>query len=80
MSTSRLRLGRLLFVGNALDQALDLASAAAELDSRNAGIFALKAAILLKLNDNSSAEREAQAALEIDPANAGAMIVLAADR
>jgi cellulose synthase operon protein C len=77
---SRLRLGRVMLVGNALDQALDLANAAAEIDSRNARILALKAAILLKLNDSMGARREAQAALEIDSANAEAMMVLAADR
>ena len=42
--------------------------------------LAVKAAILLKLNDSAGAMREAQAALEIDPANTEAMIVLAAER
>src|SRR5262245_23832596 len=62
---SRLRLGRLMLSGNALDQALDLASAAHELDGRNANILALRAAIFLKLKDSIRARRDAEQALEI---------------
>src|SRR5262249_44553353 len=42
--------------------------------------LAFRGTVLLKLNDSIGAKREAQAALEIDPANAEALIVLAAER
>jgi tetratricopeptide (TPR) repeat protein len=69
-----------MLLANALDDCLKMVDAAKALDSRHAGVLALKAAILLKLNDNNGALREAHAALEIDPANAGALIILAAER
>lgn len=77
---SRLRLGKLLMLGNSLDEALNLANIAGEIDDRNAAVLAFKAAILLRLNDNTGAARTARAALEIDPANTDAAIVLAAER
>jgi cellulose synthase operon protein C len=77
---AKLNLGRIMLNGNALDQTLDLANAAIELDNRRPSALALKAAVLLKLNDGVGARREAQAALEIDPANSEALLVLAAER
>ena len=77
---SRLKLGHFLLVGNALDQALDLANAAIALDGRNPNAFALRAAVLLKLKDSIGSKRDAQAALDIDPKNVEALIVLAAER
>jgi tetratricopeptide (TPR) repeat protein len=77
---AKLKLGRLLLVRNALDQALDLANAAIEIDDHNASALAFHGAVLLKLNDDIGGRRDAQAALEIDPANAEALIVLAAER
>jgi len=77
---SKLKLGHLRLVGNALDQALDLANAAIALDGRNPNALAFKAAVLLKLKDGIGAKREAQAAVDIDPANVEALIVLAAER
>ena len=77
---SKLKLGHFLLLGNALDQALDLANASIALDGRNATALALKAAVLLKLKDSNGAKREAQAALDADPSNAEALIVLAAER
>ena len=68
-----------MLLGN-VDQALDLANAAIELDSRNPKALAFKAAVLLKLKDSVGAKREAQAAADIDPANAEALIVLASER
>ena len=46
---TKLRLTRLLLLGNALDEALKLVNAAGELDSRNTGVLTTRAAILLKL-------------------------------
>src|SRR5262245_55694311 len=77
---AKLKLGRFLMVGNALDQALDLANAAIEIDGRNPSALAVRAAVLLRLNDGIGAKREAQAALDIDPKNAEGLIVLAAER
>jgi cellulose synthase operon protein C len=77
---TRLKLGHFLLAGNALDQALELANAAIALDGRNPNALALRAAVLLKLKDNIGSKRDAQAALDIDPKNVEALIVLAAER
>jgi tetratricopeptide (TPR) repeat protein len=76
----KLKLGRLMLLGPASDQALDLANAALEVDGRNPNALAFRGAVLLKLNDDIGGKRDAQTALEIDPANAEALIVLAAER
>jgi tetratricopeptide (TPR) repeat protein len=75
----RIKLGRLLLVGGAFDDALRLVNDAKVADTQNADLLALKAAILFKLKDNPGAVREAQTALKIDPDNAGAMFVIAGD-
>jgi tetratricopeptide (TPR) repeat protein len=77
---SRLKLARIMLVGQQFDQALDLVNDADAIDSRNADVIASRAAILLRLNDPTGAKREAQAALELDPANSVALVVLAAER
>ena len=77
---SRLKLGHFLMAGNALDQALAQADAAIKLDSRNPNALAFQAAVLLKLKDTNGSKRDAQAALDIDPKNVEAVIVLAAER
>jgi tetratricopeptide (TPR) repeat protein len=77
---SKLKLGHFLLLGNALDQALDLANAAIALDGRNPKALAFKASVLLRLKDGIGAKREAQAAVDIDPANAEALIILASER
>src|SRR5882672_10536595 len=77
---TRLRLGRLMLLGNALDDALKLIDAAGEAADRHPGALAFKAAVFLKLNDPTGAVRDARAALEIDPVNVEATIVLAAER
>jgi tetratricopeptide (TPR) repeat protein len=76
---AKVRLARLLFIANATNDALNVINAAGELDERNASMLSLKAMILYKL-DRKAAVRAAQAALEIEPANAEATVVLAADR
>src|SRR3974377_736431 len=77
---ARLRLGHFLMAGGALGQALDQANAAIALDGKNPKAVAFRGAVLLKLKDNVGAKREAQAALDIDPNNAEALIVLAMER
>src|SRR5262249_32521357 len=49
-------------------------------DTGDARIFVTRAVILLRLNDTTGAVRDARAALEIEPANAEAAVVLAAER
>jgi tetratricopeptide (TPR) repeat protein len=77
---SRVKLGRYLLAGNALDQALELENAAIELDPKNVGALAVRGAARLKLNDAAGAKRDAQTALNIDPAAAEPLVVLAAER
>lgn len=78
--TARVKLGRLLLLAGALDDALRVANDAQEQDSQNADLLALKGAILFRLKDTAGAVRDAEAALKIDPANIGAMFVLAGNR
>ena len=78
--SARLKLGKLLLLAGSSDEALSLANAGIELDNRNADLHALKAAISFKLDDQTEAVREAQTALELDPTNADALMVLAIDR
>jgi tetratricopeptide (TPR) repeat protein len=77
---AKVRLARLRLRANALDEALKLVNAADELVNRHAGVLGLKAGILFRLNDSIGATREARAALEVEPANAEATVVLAAVR
>src|SRR4026208_968880 len=75
---ARIRLARLALLVGDYDEALKLANAAEEIDQRNASVKALKAIVLFKLNETGSAVTEAQNALDIDPLNSEALIVLAA--
>jgi tetratricopeptide (TPR) repeat protein len=77
--TVRVKLGRLLLIAGAYDEALKLVNDTKEGDGENADLLSLKAIILFKLKDSAGAVRDAQAALKIDPTNAGAMFVLASD-
>src|SRR5262249_160781 len=77
---AKLRLARLMLMGNQLDQALQTVNAATELDGKNLNARVLRAAVLLKLNDNKGAIEEAQAVLQAEPNNNEAVIVLAAER
>src|SRR3984893_17563776 len=78
--SARLKLGKLLLLAGSSDEALRLADVGIELDNRNAELHALKAATSFKLDDRAVDVREAETALELDPANADARIVLALDR
>ena len=77
---SRVRLGRLLLYARAFEPALKVIDAAPEAANKHAGALAIKAAIFLRLDDPIGAVREAKAALEIDPTNTEAVLVLAAER
>ena len=75
---SRIKLARLLFRGNAADEAQKVI---ADIDaSNNADLLALKGAIAYKLKDPAAAVADANAALRINPANVDALMLLAADR
>ena len=50
---ARLRLGRLMLLGNALDDALKLVDAAGDVVNQNAGALAFRSAVALKLNDTA---------------------------
>jgi tetratricopeptide (TPR) repeat protein len=78
--TSKIKLGHFLLAANALDQSLDLANAALDLDSKSPTALTLRGAVLLKLGDEAGAKRDAEAALQLDPAAAEPLIVLAAER
>ena len=78
--SAKLKLGKLLLLAGSPYEAMSLANAGLDLDYRNADLHALKAAVALKLNDSVGAVREAQIALEFDPTNADALMVLAIDR
>jgi tetratricopeptide (TPR) repeat protein len=78
--SARLKLGKLLLLAGASNEALRLANAGIEVDNRNADVHALKAVISFKLDDRAGAAREAQTALDLDPNNADALMVLAVDR
>jgi Flp pilus assembly protein TadD len=73
-------LGKLLLLAGSANESLTLASAGLDRDFRNPDFHALKAAAALKLEDRVVAIQEAQAALDLDPANADALMVLAVDR
>lgn len=77
---ARLRLAKIAVLGGALDQALDWVNKASEIDPKYPGTLSLKAAILLKLNDHNGAIQEARKALEIEPGNLDAIIVLASEK
>ncbi len=77
---SRLKLIRLVILSGAMDEALKLSNAALDVANQHPSAIALRAAILMRLNDPAGAAREAQRALELEPGNADATVVAAADR
>lgn len=77
--SARLKLGRLELVGGAFNDALALVNDVKTPDNQSSDLLALKAAILLKLNDSTGAVNSANQALKADPNNIAAMFVLASD-
>ena len=76
----KLRLARLLVVAKMPEDALNVVTAAVELDDQNSNAQGLKSLILFQLDDNKGAVREAQAALKKDVNNVEATVVIAADK
>ena len=77
---ARVRLARLMLLSGNYEQALKIADEAEQIDKKNAGVHALKAVILFKLGETGTAVTEAQTALDLDPLNPEAIVVLAAYR
>jgi cellulose synthase operon protein C len=77
---ARLKLAQILVNGGGADAALKIVEAANEADKPSAPLHALKALILLRTRDTAGAEREAQRAIEIDPSNVDATVLLASTR
>jgi tetratricopeptide (TPR) repeat protein len=77
---ARLRLGKMLLAGGAPDAALRIVEGAGDAGDQNAGLHALKAAILVKKRDASGGLLEARKATELDPSDVDAAIVLALDK
>jgi cellulose synthase operon protein C len=77
---ARIKLGKMLLAGGAPDAALRLVEGADAAGSQNAGLHALKAAILLRTRDANGAYQEAAKAIEIDPGDVEAAIVQASEK
>jgi len=77
---AQVRLGTMMMMIGQLDTAVEVSDTALLLDNQNAEVLALKAAVLLKLDDNESAIEFANKALTIEPGNISAVQVLAAER
>ncbi len=75
---ARVKLGNIYLLGGDNTKALEYSDAAVALAPEDAEAQALRAAVLFKLNDYQRAKKAANKALEINPKNVGAVIVLAA--
>uniref|UniRef100_Q07SN7 Tetratricopeptide TPR_2 repeat protein n=1 Tax=Rhodopseudomonas palustris (strain BisA53) TaxID=316055 RepID=Q07SN7_RHOP5 len=75
---ARMRLAKMALLSGALDEAMKLADAAAEIDPNNSTVLALRAGVLLKLNDTLGATEQARKAIELAPKNGDGIIVLSA--
>jgi tetratricopeptide (TPR) repeat protein len=77
---ARLKLASIMVAGGAADAAQKLIETIDDGDKPNAALHALKASILMRQHDLSGAVREAQRAVEIDPGNVDATVLLAAKK
>lgn len=77
---TRLKLARIMLSAGAPKQALKLVEGLGEADDANVKVLVLRATIAFKLKDSASAVKYAEAALQLDPANIEAPMILAADR
>jgi cellulose synthase operon protein C len=73
------KIGKLQLAAIQLDNALKSANAANELKPNDSDVAALRAAILLRLNDKEGAIQEAERSLSFNPNNPDALSVLAAE-
>jgi cellulose synthase operon protein C len=77
---ARLRLGKMLLAGGAPDAALRIVEGGGDSADHNAGLHALKAAVLLQMRDISGGLLEARKAMELDAGDVDAAIMLASER
>jgi cellulose synthase operon protein C len=77
---ARLRLAKIMVANNGNDAALKLLEGASEQDKSRADFRALRAAALLKTNDPIAAVKEAEKAVQLQPGNLEAVLVLASDQ
>src|SRR5947209_2872026 len=77
---ARTKLGKMLLAGGAPEAALRIVEGGGEAGTQNAGLVALKAAILLKMRDTSGGLIEARKATELDPGDVDAAIILATEK
>src|SRR6266404_1453533 len=77
---ARVKLGKMLLAGGAPEAALRIVEGGGEAGSRDAGLLALKATILLRMRDTSGALIEAHKATEVDPGDVDAAIILATEK
>lgn len=75
-----LKLGQLYLASDQMDKAIDTVKKLQSLKENNADVLALKASVLLKLGDVAGALVDAKRALQIDPKNSQATVVLASER
>ena len=77
---ARVKLARMMFVGGAPDAATRLIEVSNDNDKPYAPLHALKALVSLRQNDAAAAVKEAQRALEIDPQNVDASLLVVAKK
>lgn len=77
---AKVKLGQMLLAGGELQTALEISAQALELDQHDSGALALRAAVLLQLEDRDGAGEHARAALDHQDDNVDALMVLAALR
>lgn len=73
---TNVKLARLFLLAGAINEALKATDAALTLEPRSADTLALKAAILFRQKDNEGTVQSAQKALEIEPHNTDANVVI----
>lgn len=74
------RVGKLQVASGQLDKALETSEAASTIQSDSPDVLALRAAVMLKLNDNRKAVTLANAAIAKDPQHIDSLVVLATER
>ncbi len=77
---AQIRIGRVLLAAKQLDKAMATSDALMTLAKDRADVLALRAAILFKRGDIHGAVQTANSALEKEPANAEALMILASER
>lgn len=77
---AQVKLGQLLLAAGQVEEALQVSDAAMALAPESAPVLALRAGVLFRLGDAAAAVSQAKAALEKEPNNIEAIVVLASER